>query len=61
MFFVDVNLQVAIDVGSSTVARSVVSLVIGYLNSLVIEMAFLMQVLTGVFSISVRLTAWIRF
>lgn len=51
MFFVDVNLQVAIDVGSSTVARSVVSLVIGYLNSLVIEMAFLMQVLTGVFSI----------
>ncbi|CAL9069140.1 protein ENHANCED DISEASE RESISTANCE 2-like [Musa acuminata AAA Group] len=36
-------LEVAIDVGSSTVARSVVSLVIGYLNSLVIEMAFLMQ------------------
>ncbi|THU56149.1 hypothetical protein C4D60_Mb11t14210 [Musa balbisiana] len=36
-------IEVAIDVGSSTVARSVVSLVIGYLNSLVIEMAFLMQ------------------
>ncbi|CAL9076159.1 unnamed protein product, partial [Musa textilis] len=36
-------IEVAIDVGSSTVARSVVSLVVGYLNSLVIEMAFLMQ------------------
>ncbi|RWW28033.1 hypothetical protein GW17_00007503 [Ensete ventricosum] len=43
MLFVYVNLQVAVDVGSSTVARSVVSLVVGYLNSLVIEMAFLMQ------------------
>ncbi|KAJ8510670.1 hypothetical protein OPV22_001104 [Ensete ventricosum] len=42
-------IEVAVDVGSSTVARSVVSLVVGYLNSLVIEMAFLMQVLTGVF------------
>ncbi|KAI3463941.1 hypothetical protein Pfo_020604 [Paulownia fortunei] len=32
-----------IDVGSSTVARGVVSLVLGYLNNLVIEMAFLIQ------------------
>ncbi|GAA0141881.1 defense/immunity protein [Lithospermum erythrorhizon] len=32
-----------VDIGSSTVARGVVSLVLGYLNNLVIEMAFLVQ------------------
>ncbi|KAL0285817.1 UNVERIFIED_CONTAM: protein ENHANCED DISEASE RESISTANCE 2-like [Sesamum angustifolium] len=32
-----------VDIGSSTVARGVVSLVLGYLNNLVIEMAFLIQ------------------
>jgi len=37
-------LQLGIDIGSSTVAREVVSLVLGYLNNLVIEMAFLVQV-----------------
>ncbi|XP_072972740.1 protein ENHANCED DISEASE RESISTANCE 2-like isoform X2 [Typha angustifolia] len=36
-------LELGIDIGSSTVARGVVSLVLGYLNSLVIEMAFLIQ------------------
>ncbi|XP_009770311.1 protein ENHANCED DISEASE RESISTANCE 2 isoform X1 [Nicotiana sylvestris] len=36
-------LELDIDVGSSTVARGVVSLVVGYLNNLVIEMAFLVQ------------------
>ncbi|XP_074573742.1 protein ENHANCED DISEASE RESISTANCE 2-like [Curcuma longa] len=36
-------IELAIDVGSSAVARGVVSLVLGYLNSLVIEMAFLIQ------------------
>lgn len=36
--------QLGIDIGSSTVARGVVSLVLGYLNNLVIEMAFLVQV-----------------
>ncbi|EXB51750.1 hypothetical protein L484_002655 [Morus notabilis] len=36
-------LELEIDVGSSTVARGVVSLVLGYLNNLVIEMAFLIQ------------------
>ncbi|KAK3005321.1 hypothetical protein RJ639_017006, partial [Escallonia herrerae] len=35
--------MLGIDVGSSTVARGVVSLVLGYLNNLVIEMAFLIQ------------------
>lgn len=38
------NLQLGVDIGSSTVARGVVSLVLGYLNNLVIEMAFLVQV-----------------
>ncbi|RRT46636.1 hypothetical protein BHE74_00045756 [Ensete ventricosum] len=37
------NFQLGIDIGSSTVARGVVSLVLGYLSNLVIEMAFLIQ------------------
>ncbi|KAK4356374.1 hypothetical protein RND71_025345 [Anisodus tanguticus] len=36
-------IELGIDIGSSTVARGVVSLVVGYLNNLVIEMAFLVQ------------------
>ncbi|XP_057798953.1 protein ENHANCED DISEASE RESISTANCE 2-like isoform X2 [Salvia miltiorrhiza] len=36
-------LELGIDIGSSTVARGVVGLVLGYLNNLVIEMAFLIQ------------------
>ncbi|KAJ6717659.1 ENHANCED DISEASE RESISTANCE-RELATED [Salix purpurea] len=36
-------LELDIDVGSSTVARGVASLVLGYLNNLVIEMAFVIQ------------------
>ncbi|KAH9660739.1 Pleckstrin (PH) and lipid-binding START domains-containing protein [Citrus sinensis] len=35
--------ELGVDIGSSTVARGVVSLVLGYLNNLVIEMAFLIQ------------------
>uniref|UniRef100_A0A2P2KW28 Protein ENHANCED DISEASE RESISTANCE 2 isoform X2 n=1 Tax=Rhizophora mucronata TaxID=61149 RepID=A0A2P2KW28_RHIMU len=36
-------LELGVDIGSSTVARGVVSLVLGYLSNLVIEMAFLIQ------------------
>lgn len=36
-------LEVDIDVGSSTVARGVANLVLGYLNNLVMEMAFVIQ------------------
>ncbi|XP_047317928.1 protein ENHANCED DISEASE RESISTANCE 2 isoform X2 [Impatiens glandulifera] len=36
-------IELGINIGSSTVARGVVSLVLGYLNNLVIEMAFLIQ------------------
>ncbi|MED6157570.1 hypothetical protein PIB30_024411 [Stylosanthes scabra] len=36
-------LELDVDVGSSTVARGVASLVLGYLNNLVVEMAFLIQ------------------
>ncbi|CAL0324211.1 unnamed protein product [Lupinus luteus] len=36
-------MELGVDIGSSTVARGVVSLVLGYLNHLVIEMAFLIQ------------------
>jgi hypothetical protein len=37
-------LQLDVDIGSSSVAKGVVNLVIGYLSKLVIEMAFLIQV-----------------
>ncbi|CAH8360249.1 unnamed protein product [Eruca vesicaria subsp. sativa] len=40
-------LEVDVDVGSSTVARGVTNLVLGYLNNLVIEMAFLIQANTA--------------
>ncbi|GMH07118.1 hypothetical protein Nepgr_008958 [Nepenthes gracilis] len=36
-------IELGVDIGSSTIARGVVSLVLGYLNNLVIEMAFLIQ------------------
>ncbi|XP_024017099.1 protein ENHANCED DISEASE RESISTANCE 2 isoform X1 [Morus notabilis] len=36
-------LELGVNIGSSTVARGVVSLVLGYLSNLVIEMAFLVQ------------------
>ncbi|KAI0510208.1 hypothetical protein KFK09_010809 [Dendrobium nobile] len=36
-------LEIGVDVGSSTVARGVITLVLGYLTNLVIEMAFLIQ------------------
>ncbi|PKA55689.1 hypothetical protein AXF42_Ash011981 [Apostasia shenzhenica] len=36
-------LELGVNIGSSTVARGVVSLVLGYLSNLVIEMAFLIQ------------------
>ncbi|KAI3816141.1 hypothetical protein L1987_15831 [Smallanthus sonchifolius] len=36
-------LELDIDVGSSTVARGVVNLVLGYLNNLIVEMAFVIQ------------------
>ncbi|XVF83200.1 hypothetical protein PTKIN_Ptkin16aG0114900 [Pterospermum kingtungense] len=36
-------LEVEIDVGSSTVARGVANLVLGYLNNLVVELAFMIQ------------------
>ncbi|KAI4373536.1 hypothetical protein MLD38_011653 [Melastoma candidum] len=36
-------IELGVDIGSSAIARGVVSLVLGYLNNLVIEMAFLVQ------------------
>ncbi|KAD2392728.1 hypothetical protein E3N88_39705 [Mikania micrantha] len=39
----DNYLELDIDVGSSTVARGVVNLVLGYLNNLIVEMAFVIQ------------------
>ncbi|KAE8686307.1 Ribophorin I isoform 1 [Hibiscus syriacus] len=36
-------LEAEIDIGSSTVARGIANLVLGYLNNLVVEMAFIIQ------------------
>jgi hypothetical protein len=36
-------MQLDVDIGSSSVARGVVNLVVGYLSKLVIELAFLIQ------------------
>ncbi|KAL8551510.1 hypothetical protein ACS0TY_000565 [Phlomoides rotata] len=36
-------LEIGVDIGSSTVARGVVGLVLGYLNNLVVELAFVIQ------------------
>ncbi|GFP82487.1 protein enhanced disease resistance 2-like [Phtheirospermum japonicum] len=49
--------KLGIDIGSSTVARGVVSLVLGYLNNLVIEMAFLVQIKLSMILTSVMLQA----
>ena len=38
-------MQLDVDIGSSSVAKGVVNLVLGYLSKLVIELAFLIQVL----------------
>ena len=37
-------MQLDVDIGSSSVAKGVVNLVIGYVTKLVMEMAFLIQV-----------------
>lgn len=37
-------LQLDVDIGSSSIAKGVVNLVLGYLSTLVIELAFLIQV-----------------
>jgi hypothetical protein len=37
-------MQIDVDIGSSTVANGVLGLVIGVITSLVVEMAFLVQV-----------------
>ncbi|RYR43188.1 hypothetical protein Ahy_A08g039620 isoform C [Arachis hypogaea] len=42
-FFFILNIQLGVDIGLLTIARGVVSLVFGYFNHLVIEMAFLIQ------------------
>lgn len=38
------SIQLDVDIGSSSVAKGVVNLVLGYLSTLVIELAFLIQV-----------------
>jgi hypothetical protein len=39
-----IQLQVDVDIGSSTVANGVLGLVIGVITTLVVDMAFLVQV-----------------
>lgn len=39
-------MQIDVDIGSSSVARSVVGLVLGYVTSLVVDLAILIEVCT---------------
>jgi hypothetical protein len=38
-------MQIDVDIGSSTVARSIIGLVLGYVTSLVVDLAILIEVL----------------
>lgn len=51
-------MQLGVNVGSSTVARGVLGLVLGYLNNLVIEMAFLIEVVLFYF-LSESFVLWV--
>lgn len=41
-------LQIDVDIGSSAVARSVIGLVLGYVTSLIVDLAILIEVCFGV-------------
>lgn len=47
------NLQIDVDIGSSSVARSIISLVLGYITSIVVDLAILIEVWTGTISFPV--------
>ena len=40
-------LQIDVDIGSSSVARSIIGLVLGYVTSIVVDLAILIEVLLG--------------
>ena len=42
-------IQIDVDIGSSSVARSVIGLVLGYVTSLVVDLAILIQVCAFLF------------
>ncbi|EXC12519.1 hypothetical protein L484_012331 [Morus notabilis] len=42
-FILVINLQIDVDIGSSSVARSVIGLVLGYVTSLVVDLAILIE------------------
>lgn len=42
-----VVLQIDVDIGSSAVARSVIGLVLGYVTSLIVDLAILIEVRLG--------------
>lgn len=44
VYFVFIFLQIDVDIGSSTVANGVLGLVTGVITTLVVDMAFLVQV-----------------
>ena len=40
-------LQIDVDIGSSSVARSIIGLVLGYVTRIVVDLAILIEVLLG--------------
>jgi hypothetical protein len=52
-------MQIDVDIGSSSVARSVVGLVLGYVTSLVVDLAILIEV-WAIFSYSIIISRQIN-
>jgi hypothetical protein len=42
------TLQIDVDIGSSSVARSIIGLVLGYVTSIVVDLAILIEVLPNI-------------
>jgi hypothetical protein len=53
-------MQIDVDIGSSSVARSVVGLVLGYVTSLVVDLAILIEV-WAIFSYSIIISRQINY
>lgn len=44
VYWIIFNFQIDVDIGSSSVARSVIGLVLGYVTSIVVDLAILIEV-----------------
>lgn len=49
-----IYLQIDVDIGSSSVARSIIGLVLGYVTSIVVDLAILIEVLRNTLQVRLR-------